>query len=180
MRALKEWSSIVGALESGDQLVILRKGGILDVASGFKFEKEMFALFPTHEHQDASSIKPEYQKYLEFNREHDESYNTVGSYATVIAESDILTQGALDALSSMHIWSEQYIAQRKAWKPERPIRAALLQVSTTEHVRVNTGAEHAGCKSWIDINCDPVGLANVIDDTQTQNAKLKFEEALKA
>ncbi|MEK6943919.1 MAG: DUF1802 family protein, partial [Thermoproteota archaeon] len=34
MDALKEWTTIVKALEGGDQTVILRKGGILETDSG--------------------------------------------------------------------------------------------------------------------------------------------------
>ena len=35
MNALKEWATVVKALEQGKQTVILRKGGILETASGF-------------------------------------------------------------------------------------------------------------------------------------------------
>jgi len=38
MDALKEWATIVTALENGEQTVILRKGGILETESGFKIE----------------------------------------------------------------------------------------------------------------------------------------------
>ena len=34
MNALKEWATVVRALEQGKQTVILRKGGILETASG--------------------------------------------------------------------------------------------------------------------------------------------------
>ena len=35
MEGLKEWATVVKALEQGKQTVILRKGGILETASGF-------------------------------------------------------------------------------------------------------------------------------------------------
>ena len=35
MNGLKEWATVVKALEYGKQTVILRKGGILETASGF-------------------------------------------------------------------------------------------------------------------------------------------------
>jgi len=40
VESLKEWASVVKALENGDQTVILRKGGILETASGFKLESK--------------------------------------------------------------------------------------------------------------------------------------------
>jgi len=54
MNALKEWATIVNALENGDQTVLLRKGGILEDSSGFVVESEKFFLFPTFEHQERS------------------------------------------------------------------------------------------------------------------------------
>ncbi len=42
MNALKEWATVVKALESGNQTVLLRKGGILETSSGFKLESKSF------------------------------------------------------------------------------------------------------------------------------------------
>jgi len=47
VESLKEWATVVNALENGDQTVLLRKGGILDVASGFRIESKKFTLFQT-------------------------------------------------------------------------------------------------------------------------------------
>jgi hypothetical protein len=60
MKALKEWATVVTALENGDQTVLLRKGGILETASGFKIEDKKFVLFPTYEHQDNASLKSQF------------------------------------------------------------------------------------------------------------------------
>ena len=59
MEGLKEWATVVKALEQGKQTVILRKGGILETASGFKIESKKFFLFPTWEHQEIKHVKPE-------------------------------------------------------------------------------------------------------------------------
>jgi len=65
VNGLKEWATVVKALENGNQTVILRKGGILETDSGFKIEAKKFLLFPTFEHQDFKNIKPDKQGYLE-------------------------------------------------------------------------------------------------------------------
>ena len=57
MKAIKEWASIVCALESGAQTVLLRKGGIHDAPSGFREESGTFLLFPTYEHQKREHLK---------------------------------------------------------------------------------------------------------------------------
>ena len=65
MNALKEWATVVNALENGDQTVLLRKGGILEDSSGFVVESEKFFLFPTFEHQETKHLKPQFHKHLE-------------------------------------------------------------------------------------------------------------------
>ncbi|GIT54882.1 MAG: hypothetical protein Ct9H300mP17_00410 [Candidatus Nitrosopelagicus sp.] len=39
---------------------ILRKGGILETASGFNIESKKFFLFPTWEHQETKHVKPKF------------------------------------------------------------------------------------------------------------------------
>ena len=64
MNGLKEWATVVKALEHGKQTVILRKGGILETASGFNIESNEFLLFPTWEHQEKIFVKSEFQNFL--------------------------------------------------------------------------------------------------------------------
>ena len=63
MEGLKEWATVVKALEQGKQTVILRKGGILETASGFNVESKKFFLFPTWEHQETKHVKPEFHDF---------------------------------------------------------------------------------------------------------------------
>ena len=44
--AFKEWALVCEALGSGEQSVILRKGGIAEGKSGFGFDYNEFYLFP--------------------------------------------------------------------------------------------------------------------------------------
>ena len=64
MNALKEWATVVKALEQGKQTVILRKGGILETASGFNIESKKFFLFPTWEHQEIKDVIREFHYFL--------------------------------------------------------------------------------------------------------------------
>jgi len=178
MRALKEWSAVVRALEDGAQCVILRKGGIHDAGPQGPFGGGPFALFPTHEHQEASSIKPQFRHYLEGGVPHGESFNTVGSHAAVVAEATVAPGPALEALSPMHIWSDEYVAKRAAWMPERPLRAALLRVTRTAGARVRTGPEHAGCRSWIDVDCEAGAGEAAMSDGDAAAAREAFGRAV--
>src|ERR1043166_4953667 len=50
--ALKEWSNVIDALGRGDQVILIRKGGIADPKFGV--EAERFYLYPTFFHQQQS------------------------------------------------------------------------------------------------------------------------------
>ena len=50
--ALKEWASVIDALGRGDQVILIRKGGIADPKFGV--EAERFYLYPTFFHQQQS------------------------------------------------------------------------------------------------------------------------------
>src|SRR5436853_6236082 len=47
--ALKEWSNVIDALGRGEQVILIRKGGIADPKFGI--EAERFYLYPTFFHQ---------------------------------------------------------------------------------------------------------------------------------
>src|SRR5436190_16866189 len=55
--ALKEWAVVSRALESGRQIVLLRKGGIYEAAGEFEVENREFLLFPTYLHQKRQMLK---------------------------------------------------------------------------------------------------------------------------
>ncbi len=91
MNALKEWATVVKALEQGKQTVILRKGGILETASGFNIESKKFFLFPTWEHQETKHVKPEFHDFLNnvLDNKPNEHFNKISSYAEILYEKDI-------------------------------------------------------------------------------------------
>ena len=45
--ALKEWAIVCKALEEGRQVLLLRKGGIMEYRQGFEVKHNNFLLFPT-------------------------------------------------------------------------------------------------------------------------------------
>src|ERR1043166_5463608 len=56
--AFKEWAVVVDGLGRGDQIIILRKGGISEGRSGFQVEHNRFFLFPTLFHQQRECVQP--------------------------------------------------------------------------------------------------------------------------
>lgn len=176
MDALKEWAVIVKALENGEQTIILRKGGILETASGFKIESKRFALFPTYEHQDVKNLKPQYHNYLEDVKQYfpQNQHNKITSYAEVIDEKDIESEDIINALSPLHIWSDSYIKERRNWMPEKPIKVVFLNVYKVSEIEIPIKPEYHGCKSWININEDILAGKPVLSDEQLYSKLQKF------
>lgn len=189
MRALKEWATAVEAMLDGAQTVTLRKGGILDVPSGFRMSAgDVFALYPTYEHQEAAHVKDGARRYLEMALAGRGAGGGGGArmraYARVEAEADVSSDAAFRALSPMHVWSDSYVASRREWQPGRPAKAAFLRVYRMEAaVEVPDRPEYGGCRSWIDVEGAgegqvPRGGEPVLGDAEAAARLARFREAV--
>jgi len=180
MNALKEWASVVKALENGNQIVLLRKGGILETDSGFNVESKIFLLFPTFEHQDLSSLKSQFHGYLADVRENQprSGFNKITSYAAVSDEYDISSIEKIEELSEFHIWSDSYIKERMNWMPEKPMKVLFLKVFKIRPVEVPIIPEYQGCKSWININVNTESGQSVLSEREFDEKLKRFKEIL--
>ena len=178
MNALKEWATVVKALESGDQTVILRKGGILESDSGFTIENEKFFLFPTFEHQETKHVKPEHHKHLEnaLNSKPKNGTNIITSFANVLYEKDITTEEKVNSLSPFHVWSASYIKERMDWLPEKSMKAIFLKTFKVSKFEIPIKSEYHGCKSWIEINDDFHDGNSVLTDEEIESKLNEFKE----
>ena len=57
--ALKEWAVTSAALGRGDQIIMMRKGGIREDGRHFKIEHNAFLLYPGLYHEGELLLKPE-------------------------------------------------------------------------------------------------------------------------
>ena len=178
MNALKEWATIVKALENGKQTIILRKGGILETASGFEIIAKKFLLFPTWEHQEIKHVKPEYHNLLNHTLDNKpkEGYNTITSIAEVLDHKDISSNKIIDDLSPFHVWSDEYIKERINWMPEKPLKAIFLKVHTFPQIEIPLQSDFEGCKSWIELNSNQNSGQSVHTDQQIETELKKFRE----
>lgn len=176
MKALKEWATVITALENGDQTVLLRKGGILETASGFKVEEKKFLLFPTYEHQDNTSLKSQFYRYLADAREQKprDGFNRVTSYAEVLEEHDVSEMQKIEELSDFHIWSDSYMAERMNWMPQKPMTAIFLKVYKMDPAEIPVLPEYHGCKSWIELNVNTGNGSAVLNEDDLQQQLSKF------
>jgi hypothetical protein len=169
--ALKEWAVSVEALSQGEQILLLRKGGIHEDGKDFRVIHSEFLLYPTYEHQKAELLQPAHrpalQALLERPRETDKITFTHFAKAEEVLE--ISDQGKVDDLEPHHIWTTAYAQSRLHWKPMLPLSVMLLRTYRLEaSVTVPWLQEYAGCTSWVEIITDvPLGrLEPVLGDAE--------------
>ncbi len=152
--AFKEWAIVVEALGQGAQTVVIRKGGIHESGGRFQLEHSEFLLFPTQFHQQREWVTREAQnRFDQTPSPHEVDGNVPIAYAArVIAAAEVHDFGAIKRLRSLHIWSEELLAQRFAWNEEPMVHALFLEVSRlSSPVDLPLKPSYAGCKSWIEL-----------------------------
>src|SRR5438094_8099234 len=102
--ALKEWAAVCSALEEGRQMILLRKGGILEAIGGFELEHPQFFLFPTFLHQNAQMLKEPERKRLVILKE-EPAEIILSSAATVTDIIRLRDRAQMDRLEREHIWT---------------------------------------------------------------------------
>ena len=168
--ALKEWAVTVRALSDGDQILMIRKGGIHEESKDFRVVHPEFLLYPTYLHQREDLLKDSHQATLRqilADSPADDDAVTFTHWARVheLVEIDRLDKVA--SLAPHHIWTDTYAESRLHWKPMVPLTIMLLRVFRMEHpTTVPFIPEYGGCKSWVDvIPTVSLGAARpVIDD----------------
>ena len=151
--ALKEWSATIDALASGDQLFLLRKGGIRETNRRFELPHRRFLLYPAHFHEADLLLKPKFKHLVDSNESVARETVVFKAFAEVADVLSVNDADALDALSELHIWSDEFVTKRIAWKPRHAADLIVLKTYTLPTpVRLPVEPHHKGCTSWVDID----------------------------
>jgi len=182
MHALKEWAIVCKALEEGRQVVLLRKGGILEYRQGFEVRHEKFLMFPTFEHQSKNHLQPEYADRLDgvLKNAPAEGTNTLSCYAQVLHVKEITDRSVLKLLEKYHTWNESYVNARMDYNPKKPMSVILLRAFNLDiPIQVEIKQEWAGCKSWIPLEMNVTGRAEpALSNSQFEKAAAEVREVL--
>ena len=152
--ALKEWAVTVESLAQGQQILLLRKGGIHEEGKDFKVIHPEFLLYPTYEHQQEDLLKPQHQPALKRLLTESPRGDTITFTHWAASEEiiEVSDQEKVDDLSSHHIWTDEYAQSRLRWKPMQPLSIMLLRIYRLEQpVTVPYIPEYGGCTSWVEI-----------------------------
>ena len=152
--ALKEWAVTVRALAQGEQVLLLRKGGIHESGKDFRVIHPEFLLYPTYEHQREDLLKNERHSSLSNILAEPREKDQIGfsHWARVEETVEVSQLDKVDDLSPYHIWTTDYAQSRLRWKPMLPLSVLLLRVYRLEQpVSVPFLPEYQGCTSWVEV-----------------------------
>ena len=151
--ALKEWSATIDALASGDQIFLLRKGGIRETDRHFEIPHRRFLLYPTHFHEADRLLKPEFQHLVDYDAPVAGDTVTFTAWSEIADVLSVNRAEQLEALSDLHVWTDEFVNKRIAWKPRHAADLIVLRTHRLiDSIQIPVEPQHKGCKSWVDID----------------------------
>ena len=134
--ALKEWASVIDALGSGAQIVLIRKGGLADASFGV--EAQRFYLFPTNYH-DAGGAEPAHVR--------------ITHWAEVVKTWQIRDAAMLPRLEALTILDTDAIETRYRFRPDQAINViAVRAYRLADPADIVMKPDYSGCRSWVSID----------------------------
>jgi hypothetical protein len=169
-KALKEWNVAVNALELGETIMLLRKGGIREQNNRFAVEENQVLLYPTFEHQKPNLLKPKYASQVETVASgwHPETVK-ISSFAEITDILPVKDKSLVGKLFPYHIWNEEFASDRLKFKPSQPLFVLLLRTYKLPQIKeIPYRQEYSGCRSWIDlgISIDISEISPVLSDKE--------------
>ena len=177
--AFKEWAVVVDALGRGEQIIILRKGGIHEGQGGFKIEHPQFVLFPTLFHQQRESVVSAAQARFDQIARTFPPKNRVrlGFFANVVEWRRIDSLATAERLRGQHIWRDEVIAERFDWGKDKAVFALAVRVlRLAEAVELPMRDSYGGCKSWLELEQEVADVADLIKHLRGNDAPSEQEQ----
>jgi hypothetical protein len=180
--AFKEWAVVVDALGRGDQIILLRKGGLREGRGGFQVEQTEFLLFPTLFHQQRESVIPTAQARFDVIAPQLPGPETLRiEYFCRLADWRLLESlQATEELRGQHIWRDEVVAERFDWGRAKQIHAMAVRVfQLPARIDLPTAAAYGGCKSWVELerDIDARGAKPVLEDEAFEKKLALFQQA---
>ncbi len=134
--SLKEWSTVIDALGRGEQILLIRKGGIADPTFGV--EAERFYLFPTFFHT-GSGEPPESVR--------------ISHWAEVVKTWRVRDLELLYALEPFTIMDRANLDTRYRFREDQALHVLAVRAwRLPQPVTIALKPEYAGCRSWVSID----------------------------
>ncbi|HEY3413580.1 MAG TPA: DUF1802 family protein [Armatimonadota bacterium] len=168
-KAFKEWAVVVRALEAGESMLLIRKGGVVEEGGALRLSDPEFFFFPNHTHQSGDQLQPRAHGFLAESEAERPEEGTVriSSFAEVLRVWIVTDEATLASLESEHVWTTECVTERFRYKPTDPLFAIALRVyRLPEPVQLPYLSAYRGCTSWVTLDAplSTEGAIPVIDD----------------
>jgi len=168
--AFKEWAVVVDALGHGEQVLILRKGGIREDRGQFHVDYGEFWLFPTQYHEAERCVIPSKRPRLrEIASAAPKDAVDIEYYAVADAVVQITGVQAVKRLQGRHIWTEQTLQERFQFGRNPGLHALVMRVyQRPAPEKVALREQYGGCRSWVELEraLSTEGLTPVLRDVE--------------
>lgn len=161
--ALKEWSNVIESLGRGEQVILIRKGGIAD--PHFGIEADRFYLYPTYFHQGETDPR---------------SSVAITHWVEVVRTWSVRDMELLERLQPLVDIPRATLEARYRFRPDQALYViAVRTFALPRPVDVRYREEYGGCRSWISIDdeIDVTGSTPVLGESVLQ-AKIETIDAL--
>ncbi len=180
--AFKEWAVVVDALGRGEQILILRKGGIREPRGQFHVDHHEFWLFPTRYHEAENSIIRSQRPVLrETAATAVKDSVDIEYYAVADSVLKISDPTAIPRLQGRHIWNERVLQERFQFGREPGLHALLTRVYRRPAlVRLPMRESYGGCQSWVELEeaLSTEGLTPVLTDAEYSGQRDEIRDRL--
>ena len=134
--ALKEWASVIDALDRGDQVVLIRKGGLAD--PHFGLEADRFYLFPTNYH-DAGGGEP--------------THVPITHWAEVVRSWQVRDLETLYRLEPLVAMDRATLDTRYKFRPDQAINVIAVRAwRLAKPANIAMTEAYGGCRSWVSLD----------------------------
>ena len=180
--AFKEWAVVVEAIGRGDQIVIMRKGGIDEGEHGFEIKHRKFWLFPTQFHQQRDMVVADAAKgWPARGMKANQDQVPIQYACEVVTHIELNTIEQIARLRGQHIWKDEVLIKRMTSGDRNCLHALIVRTfSLPTPFSIPMHEAYAGCKSWIQLQSPPKvePLKPVAEDEAFKQKVHAFEQSI--
>ncbi len=176
----KEWALVCDLLTSGQQSLILRKGGIHEGRGGFEWKHRGFFLFPTWFHTQAEKLRGDFTATA-FPPEEERTRVDIDGYAELAQVWKVTDWAQVEAIAPLHAWNEEVVRERFVYDDESCLHIALVRAwRLPKRWTFPYSKSYGGCRSWVNLPEEGLALLEqavpaVADDAWQATATRLFE-----
>jgi hypothetical protein len=152
--ALKEWASVIAGLDRGDQVVLIRKGGIADPKFGL--EADRFYLFPTNFHESG---------------EQPPTAVPITHWCETVRTWEVRDLQTLLRLEPLVVFDRQTLETRYRFRSDQAVHVIAVRTwALPRAVPIPMTKAYEGCRSWVSLDeeIDIDGSRPVLSDAALQ------------